>query len=404
LSRKLCTGAALICAALVFLLALPVAAASHAPQEDGRAERPEVDPYTEGDAKAMERLGIQRFGPFRFGDGRTTEVIATQAGGVPFLWIETAHFQLGCSLEPISMPEDPAAKKRLQAELKELSKRLPNVPRRIKKIDSWLLLHLYAARLERLFEAFVTELQLEDLAAADPYLGSGGPFCILLTEKKSTFSRYTLEACGSASESTQRFYFDKPAQQLFYGAAFEALQGDLHQDEGLHFAMVHGVTKVLAESVRGYGGVLPTWLSAGLAHYFARNLVSDEILLYTTPRGESGRGKDDSNFAVKVRGRVSNKVYPTFEEMEAWTDPGAMRFADHMITWSKIDFMLRADKGSRAHAFLWAISEPIAWDIKDRAQVLLDQTHTALLDIAGGDLMDLDQAWADWVLDEYPKR
>ena len=373
-------------------------------QAEGRKERSPLDPYTEGKAEVMAELGLRSFGPFRFGDGRTTEVIAREVGGVPLLWVETTHFQIGCSLEPLDWPEDSKAKKELQKELKELAQRLPNLPRRVKELDPWLVLHLYAARLEALFEEFVTRLHLEELVASDPYLGTGGPIAVLLCEKKSTFARFTATACRTPAQNSLRYYFNEPRGQLFFGIAFESLEGELHGDKGLHFAVVHSLTRVLADAVRGYYGTLPTWFSMGLGHWFARELVDDEILLYTTPRGEAGREKGDADFAVKVRKRVSNGIFPPWAEMESWRDPFSLRFSDHMVAWSRVDYFLTADGGARATEFLLGASEPVPWAEADRDEKRAALAHGALLDLAGGDLGALDEAWVDWVLDRYPKR
>ena len=376
-----------------------------APQDDeARAEREAVDPYTEGDPEVLEALGIRSLGPFRYGDGRTTEVVTDEAGGVPFLWIETEHFQLGCSLEPLSLPEDRDGRKRMREDLAALGERLPNVPRRVREVDPWLALHLYAARLEATYDAFVERMGLQEYAEREPYLGSGGPICVLITEKRSTLSRYTQAACNYAADASLRYFFDEPADQLFLGIAYEALEGDYHTDAGLHFSVVHGLVRVLATAVRGYYGEPPEWLSLGLGHWFARELVDDEILLYTTPEHEAGRQREDADFAVKVRARVENEYFPKLDEMLEWRDPNQLRFPDHMMAWSRVDFLIRADDGERAHAVLWGVSEPLRWDTQDRERVQAELVRAALEDVSGGDLAALDSAWAEWVEDTYPRR
>ena len=380
----------------------PVPAA--AAQDSARAEREEVDPYTEGDPEALEALGIRRFGPFRFGDGRTTEVIAEASGDVPFLWVETEHFQIGLSLEPQEQPGEPDEKKALKAELTELRSKWKGFPRKARELDPWLLLHLYAQRLETLYDAFVERMGLEEYAAENPYLGTGGPICILVTEKRSSLARFTQASCSYRAEHSLRYFFDEPADQVFFGITYESLEGDLHTGNALHFAVVHGTTQILATAVRGYYGEPPVWFTAGLGHWFARDLVDDEILLFMTPSNEQTRGEEDADFEPKIRGRVKNGATLSLERMLGWTDAGILRFPENMQAWSKVDFLMRADGGSRARAALWALSEPIEWGIPDREAVVAAQMARTFADVGDGSLEALDAAWADWVLDTYRKR
>ena len=367
-------------------------------------EPPAVDPYTRGDPASMSALGLRSFGPFPFGDGRSTDEITRAADGAPFLWVETAHFQIGLSIKSMPMPRGSRGKQALRADLGQLNQRLPDLPRRPKKIDPWLALHLTAGRLEALFSTFVARLGLEKLAEQEPYLGSGGPICILLTQSESTLSRFTDAAFGIPCNGSWHGYFHAPRRQLFFGLAIDSLEASGANGDDLHFALVHNVTRVLANSVRGYYQSIPDWFSLGLAHCFARDLVSDEILFYATPVGTALRTKVDANFAVKVRRRVANDFYPSFEEMEAWTDTANLSFPDHMMAWSKVDFLLRSDGGARAHAFLMAASEPVGWGVAERGQLLAKHRHEALANLGGGDIAQLDKLWAQWVLKEYSKR
>ena len=52
-----------------------------------------VDPYTKGDAAAMEKAGYQSFGPFLFAECIKTQDIEAALGNVQLLWVETEHFK-----------------------------------------------------------------------------------------------------------------------------------------------------------------------------------------------------------------------------------------------------------------------------------------------------------------------
>jgi hypothetical protein len=73
---------------------------------DARAPFPKVDPYTLGEAETLARVGHASFGPFLWGDGHSTAQVEQELGGVPLIWVETAHFKLGSSLPEYTDAKD----------------------------------------------------------------------------------------------------------------------------------------------------------------------------------------------------------------------------------------------------------------------------------------------------------
>ena len=128
---------------LLALLAHPAVA------QDKDEER-EKDPWTKNVPAAMEAAGILRFGNFAWGDGHGTSAIEETLGDMNLLWAETPHFRIASTLGEYSIPNgDRRQKKKLREELEELALILPNLnPRKIRKLDPWLRLHLWATRLE----------------------------------------------------------------------------------------------------------------------------------------------------------------------------------------------------------------------------------------------------------------
>ena len=80
------------------------------------------DPYTRGDPAAMEKAGYVSFGPFEWRAGHTTDDVRRALGGSP-LFVETAHFRIGCAL-PAYRPPDRKARKKLTAELGQLRRQV----------------------------------------------------------------------------------------------------------------------------------------------------------------------------------------------------------------------------------------------------------------------------------------
>ena len=207
----------LVCLLVAGMVLGGLAAQDDPPRDD--AARFAADPYTAGDAAAIERAGYARIGHFVFGDRHDTRRIEAELGRLPFVWIETEHFKLGSTLPAQKVPTDKDARRALLDELTALRERLPRLkPRRIKVLDPWLRAHLYAARLERLYAEVVELLGVDDVewpdadapffrgAAPDdqpwmgrgPHLGVKGKFLVLLCRQQSACSRYLATYTGAS--------------------------------------------------------------------------------------------------------------------------------------------------------------------------------------------------------------
>ncbi len=402
-------------AVLVLAGVLSGAAAPAAPQEregQGRTPRPEVDPYTKGDPAALQRAGYVSFGPFPWADEHSSEQIEQILGGEPLIWVETAHFRIGSSLDVYDFPSDRVERKRLTAELGRLEERLPDFKGKVKKLDPWLRLHLYAMRLEELYASFCEEFSLREeefpaypgarYMGKGPYLGMSDKFLVLLLEKKSALARYTATFVGEAWDNSYRYYFPK-SDNFFYGITFEALEGTYQNDLVLHFAVVYGMVQNLASGVRGYSHTGPEWWKRGLANWFARR-IDDRCLLYTAGKGETVREEQEARWEPKVRARVEHGFFPSIEEMFGWKDAVEWEFSQHMLAWSRVDYIMRRDDKT-ARNLLMEFQEPVPWTGDTSRDVLVaKQFDRAFRTATGQDPAAFDKAWAAWVRENYAKK
>ncbi|HHH28566.1 MAG TPA: hypothetical protein ENK57_09495, partial [Polyangiaceae bacterium] len=302
--------------------------------QGGREERAEIDPYTEGAAEAMAALGESSFGPFQWNGATTTDGVEEALGGVPILWVETKHFRIGSTLEGMGWPTERGDKKALRAELAALAKRLKAIPKKPKRIDPWLRLHLFATRLEGLYTDFETTFGLSDdefpsAKGADPYLGKGAylglesRFRVILFEKGSSLARYTKLYCEGESENSYRYY-DRGLGGFFFGVALDSLEGDYASDRGLTYALYFGVAQCLVNGFRGYDHKTPVWALQGIPRWFARRF-EPRFLHYTTRPGEAvRRSEKDARWPQKVRARVEHDFFPKMAEIIAWGDVAKM--------------------------------------------------------------------------------
>jgi hypothetical protein len=379
---------------------------------------PKIDPYTKDAPDAKTKAGYASFGPFRFGDAPTTAQVEETLGGLPMIWVETEHFKLGSGLPEYTIPDDKREKERLKGELERLATRLPDVKTKLKKLDPWLRLHLYAQRLEDLYAKFLVEFGLQEsefpTAPPDPkkksrapymgegrYLGMSSKFTVLLFDKKSAHARYSSVHLGQQLQGPTRFYFSTIDSWLFV-TANEFLEGLYANDSALACDVTSGVSQNLALGFRGYKVGLPFAISEGIAHWFSRQF---------DPRYHIFSGFDQSKLNIKeewdwaplVRVRVDHDVFPTLDQMLAWDNAETLEWADHLMLWSRIDFLL-AREDDLAGKLLYALKEPPATRTDGTPAALAAGARSAFERVTGGDLAKLDAEWSEWVLKTYPKK
>ncbi len=379
---------------------------------------PKVDPYTKSAPEAIQKAGYVSFGPFRFGDNHTTEQVDSTLGGIPFLWVETAHFKLGCGLPEYTIGDDKREKERLRAELERLQKKLPDLKTKLKKLDPWLRMHLYAQRLEDTYQDFQQVFGLKDLdfptAPPDPkvrpkgpymgqgpYLGMPSKYTVLIFDKKSSFGRYTSVYIGRECAAPQRWCFPETGSFLFATAA-EFLQGDYVNDSALACDVITGVVQNLGNGFRGYRAIMPLWFSEGLAHWFSRRF-DPRYHIFSGLDPTKIRIKDESDWAPSVRARVEHEVFPKIEEMLAWSDADALEWADHLMLWSRVDYLLSREDGA-AGRFLRILKEPFAGGSAITDLMVRERSKEALAATTGADLAAFDQTWCEWVQKTYAKK
>ena len=386
------------------------------------------DPYTENDPEAMKAAGYVRYAPFLFASQHTTEVVEETLGGVPLIWVETEHFKIGSSLEPIPLSTERDDRKRILADIKRLKKLLPDVKAKPKKLDRWLRLHLYAMRLEELYDSFGKAFDLPIPAPSGPAeagartsggvevpdpnapLGSGAfrgmrsKFAVLLLEKGSSMSRYTSTFCAQPIETAYRYHFSD-SDTFFFGLSAGSLHGTYATDTGFHYGLIFGLIQNFSDGYGGFSHNGPLWWTLGLARWFARRF-DDRFLLYTAPPDAVLRRTDaDRKWGSKVRGRVDHEFFPSTDEMLEWAVYEELEFAEHMILWSRVDYVMSLEDG-RPRAFLDALAQPIGWQTggTPREELIAAQHRGAFRGALGIDTTEFDQAWARYVTKNYPKR
>ncbi|RKY21829.1 MAG: hypothetical protein DRQ55_03065 [Planctomycetota bacterium] len=444
---------------LCWLVALTLAPAARGQDDDEDPRVELIDPYTRFDPEAWAAAGYEPSRRFPFGDDHGTREVEELLGEVQLLWVETAHFRIGSSLPAHKLEND--EKKAMKVELGRLRERLPKVKKSARVLDRWLRLHLYAMWLEETYDDFLGRLQLTDAdfptvaevqaaaaaaeaaraaaaereaapedgsladagsspgdgnspAAADsapapalrgagPYLGMREKFCVLLLEKKSSLGRYCTRWGMQGPASPQRFNFHRRGC-MGMATSWEFFDEDWKREDALRGSVTWSVLQMLSSSFKGYAHMPPAWFADGLSAWYQRR-VNPRFPTFSSMEGSGRLAAKQWNWPPKVRARVKADYYPTLDEMLGWRRSDVHGYADHMLAWSRVDWLMNHDEGAFGR-FMERLKDPLPVepgvapsedDVEPRAREALELAW-------GMTPEQLDAAWAEWVLDTYPRK
>ena len=400
-------------ALFLFLTLAPISGLARG-QKTEREEFEQVDPYTKGERAALDKAGYVALGPFRVCEKHTSAEMVETLGGGSIIFIETAHFRIASTLESYKPVGDTVEKELNAREFAELKKKFPKlkVPT---KIDQWLRAHLYAHRLESLYADFWKRFALTDedfvsleakakagqFMGVGPYLGQKDKFVVFLSNTRSALGRYLRTYVGVEDEYSYRAKF---ADCYFYGTNFEALKDNGRDlDIALYTTVAGAVVQNFLDGFRDSNQAAPEWVRYGLAHWYARRI--DARWNQWNAGGASNPDDDKKWFwEPRVLGLVKNEAALTWDEMSAWPNYDAIKAGDHMLAWSRVDWLL-ATRAADARAFLFGISNQVPPGTgPERSKAILYNEQKAYESIWKQKPADLDKAWRAWVTKEYPKR
>lgn len=376
-------------------------------KEDDEVARTKVDPYTGGDAALLQQAGHTAYGPFLWSKDTRTEDIDRVLGEGRVLWLETAHFRIGCNLRTVPIPEKQAQRKAIHDEVAALRKKLPKIPDKPKRLDPWLRMHLFAARAEKLYaevEAmllaggakFGTAKQPPD----GPYLGLPDKFLLLVFQKKSDLARYFDRFCGVQADRSFSYYLPT-SHQFLYGVSLEGLE--VEDDPSLHSHVLYGLAGNLVNGLRGYSYRMPPWLAEGVAHVVSRR-VETEFVNVTVKDDEAVNEEDQHLWPKKVRARAQyDRTRIPFSQMALWQKNQDMGYHGELQSWSRVDFLLEHDTDKLGALLLRLKSLPISYDgVKPEDWATMQKT--AVQEVFGWDAETFDAKWREFVLETYPKK
>lgn len=291
-----------------------------------------VDPFTGAEPKAMAAAGVVAYGSLLWADNLRTDDVDKVLGPGRVLWLETAHFRIGCSLATVAPPEDPEVRKLLGAEMARMKKRHARFPDRAGKLEPWLRLHLYAQRAEELYADLAKLLDHDD--AGGTFLGQKDKLTIALFQKKSDLARYLDRFCGRKGETGQTVRLGTTAA---VGVAMTAEGQDVYDEAQLHSLFRNLLVGALLEAAGG----APHWLSVGLAHVEDRKVPS-RLMMVAIKDDDHVDQDTQHKWHAKMKGRVRHaELLTPIAELATQFDFG---YWQHLQAWSRVDFLVAADR------------------------------------------------------------
>jgi len=372
------------------------------------------DPYTENEEAALLKAGYVANGRFHWADGHSTADIDESLGGANIVWVETAHFRYGFAL-PLYVVNKSSKleKEKIKAELLRLNKILPNISLKAKTLDPWLRLHLYAMRAEDLYAEIsnilgVTESdfptgpgQLKNgvYMGEGPYLGMGAKFNLMFMGKESSLGRYRSGFLRNDGSEPIRHMFPRDGVLLF---AVAAENDGMSSDTTMHCLFVYSLTMNLLNGYRYYRHALPEWMVVGMAHWQARR-IDEKRNYFTRDRVFSEDDKNIWNWGPKIRARIQHEVAPSFEKVAVFKDPENMQYSEHMMAWSRVDFLMN-NRPDGFKTWIHLMKEPFEDGVTITPEMMMERQVDALQKAWGMTPEEFDTQWAAWALDFYPKK
>jgi hypothetical protein len=380
-----------------------------------------IDPYTKNDKQLMDALGYVSYGPFEFGSiaGKpvTTADIDKFLSYDQILWVETRHFRIGTSLRDYTVPFEPETKAKIRGELTRLVEKLPSgrVNPKALRLDPWLRLHLIAMRMEDLYADVQSWLGVKDAdfpqkrgeviagkgtyMGYGPFMGQDNKYLIFLPEKGTTYLDYLKRYIGRTGRFGQRWNF-KEVGSLFYGIGGDMEDGRLKHDTAMHSHLCFNIAHNLIDGFRFYSYDLPVWIKEGIGHWFQRQ-VSEKWNDFDQNEGNLADMKTLWRWQPETRQLLTNGKGAPLSEVMKWRDYGEIKFDDHVLIWSRIDFMMSMGK-ERFSKFMFLVKgrvEPGTWlpDMKD----LVGATRDALQEAYQLSPLSFDEKWKEWVIKTY---
>lgn len=389
------------------LLVLPIS--SFGGDDELRRNDPATDPYTEGgSAELLKAAGYPSMGGFKFCNTDTAEIDEFMATS-DIRWIETEHFELGFALGSYKVKQ--AEKKLFRAELAELAQVFPSIKPKAKVLDPWLRAHMYARRLEVMYQNFLELIQVDAAEFPDgtkgwdltgtymgegPHLGQKGKYEVIVLPSEAASVSFLKNQFGLSIKMTQReLVIPEDALVLVTHIG----QGQFKIDSALHGHLTFNMAISFLDGYKHYSYESPIWLREGLGHYLERK-VDPRFNTFDSSEGSIAQMTRKEKWAPETKKLVRSGKAPRMAKLINLKTYAELKLDDHFATWSMVDFLVKTQPAKFA-IFLGTIKGrtddkgyPLSTDLKGAHR----EAFKAVFDWS---YAQFDTAWSTWVMETY---
>ena len=391
-------------------LALPLLILAQGEDRNPR-NNPDTCPYCMADPELMGPAGIVSHGGFEFGRTDTDGVDDLLASN-DIRWIETEHFEIGFAGPPYRASGK--EKKKIEAELVELEKVLPEIMPKSAQLDPWLRAHLFAARSEQIWDRFLEVMQVDESVFPDgtkmwdgtgtyhgegPYVGQKGKFEMLILPGVGDLTTYLSDQYGLTTNMTNRW---NNIERDSIVVTMHMMDGDLKKDIALHGHVAFNLAHNLLDGFEHYSYDTPIWIHEGLAHVFEREISPKYNSFDGGEGGVPVQSKKD-DWDGEVRKMIKAKKAPRLASKMAIRTYSELTLEDHFAMYSMVKFLMEEHPDGFAELNKELHGRMDKTGFID-SQNLPEVHREAFKTIFGWTYLEFDEAWSNWALGIEPKK
>ncbi|TAH34539.1 MAG: hypothetical protein EYC70_16525 [Planctomycetota bacterium] len=384
---------ALLLAVSALACAVPLAA-------QGKGKR--VCTVCENDATLLARNGMSH-GPFPFAKS-DTGAIESEYLFLP-VWIETPHLRIGAELETWKVPEE--ERKAYRAELEALARKWPEIDPKKMTLDPWLRAHLLADRAERFYAQFMQLMGSSDAVFADPeknrmsgwgpYAGESDKFEVMIFRGRHLYAEFMQKVWGLHYVKPQR-YNNLSRDCMWFG--FSQEEDGIRHDQHVHSMVRHNLAHNFLDGYHHYSYEMPVWITEGFAHW-AEIDNDPRFHMFDFVEGVFQEPKTVSSWPAEVRKMAVGGETVPFTQLLHRKSFAELDFEDHLMAWSKIDFLIRTD-AVKFGKFVTTLKNRRDERGYPDGSKMDDAQRDALKQFYGWTWQQAEEHWKEWVLATYP--
>jgi hypothetical protein len=348
----------------------------------------------------MESLGIVSCGPIAIGPAGS-DALAEALARRSWVFCETAHLRWASNQGTVNLSRDD--QKRLAPFFDELRAVVPELPKRVTKLDPYLRMLLFARRGEEFYARFQRVLQVTDadfpavgelpevFMGAGPYLGQKDKYEVVLNVDRDEHKQFVRSFSGAAPTDSLRWQFPEFGKLV----VSVPLNDELVVDRWQFAHVVNNLSHMFLSGYKYFSYDPPIWLDAGLAYAMEKEIEPE----FTTIQGEEGAFREvvaPSDWWKESKRLEQRDAHPTLAALMDFKNFGDMKMDQNVSAWSRVRFLLDEHPDAFA-AFLGDLMGQLDERGYPSGHDLLGLQRRLLQEHFGWNPVSFDEHWRAWL-------